>query len=116
MSNREEFRRLDDKLDRLFWGQLMHGYKLDRVVRFQETLIRMEIHTMALIDDVITSVTEETTEVQSAITLLEGLSAALAAAGTDPVKLTALKTSIDSNKAALAAAVLANTPSAPPAA
>jgi hypothetical protein len=56
-----------------------------------------------------------TTVEQSAITLLEGLSAQLAAAGTDPAKLAALQASLESSRAALAAAVTANTPVAPPA-
>jgi hypothetical protein len=44
---------------------------------------------------------------------LQGLSAQLAAAGTDPAALDAIKASLDANTAALAAAVVANTPGAP---
>ena len=51
--------------------------------------------------------------VASAVTLLEGLSAALAAAGTDPVALAALADQLSSQTAALAQAVVANTPAAP---
>lgn len=59
-------------------------------------------------------VAAETTADQSAITLLQGLKAALDAAGTDPVALKVLSDQIEQNTAALAAAVTANTP-APPA-
>ena len=68
---------------------------------------------MALIDDLAADVAEETTVVASAVTLLGNLSALLAAAGTDPVKLSAIKNAVDANKGALAAAVAANTPGAP---
>ena len=68
---------------------------------------------MALLDDIIADVTEETTVVQSVVTLLQSLSDQLKAAGTDPVKLAALKTQIDANKAALAKAVVDNTPTPP---
>lgn len=57
-------------------------------------------------------VAEDKTVKESAITLLTGLKAALDAAGTDPVKLKALSDSLSSNTDALAAAVLANTPTA----
>src|SRR5512135_2768325 len=49
---------------------------------------------MAAIDDIQAAVTAENTVIDSAITLINGLSAALAAAGTDPVKLAALQTDI----------------------
>lgn len=51
---------------------------------------------------------------QSAITLLNGLAAQLAAAGTDPAALAAIVTQLQTNDAALAAAVAANTPAPPP--
>jgi hypothetical protein len=65
----------------------------------------------ALTAQVAASVTVE----QSAITLLQGLSAALAAAGTDPTKLAALQNQLNTSQSALAAAIVANTPAAPPA-
>ena len=72
-------------------------------------LQEMEERIMALLDDVIADVQEETTVIESVVTLLTSLSAQLAAAGTDPVKLAALKTQIDANKKALSDAVVANT-------
>jgi hypothetical protein len=73
----------------------------------------MEKRIMALLDDIIADVEDEETVEASMTTLLTNLSAALAAAGTDPVKLAALKAKIDTDKAAMAAAVVANTPAAP---
>ena len=81
--------------------------KLDFIINF---LTKMEKTIMADLNDLTTAVTNETSVNQSAITLLNGLSAALTAAGTDPVALAALATQINSNASALAAAVTANTP------
>jgi len=58
-------------------------------------------------------VAENTTVEASAVTLIQGLAAALAAAGTDPVALGALQTQLKTSSDALAAAVAANTPAAP---
>ena len=54
-------------------------------------------------------VTETNEVMASAIVLIEGLAAKLDEAGTDPVKLAALKDSLDANSTALASAVAANT-------
>lgn len=47
---------------------------------------------------------------KSAVILINGFAARLAAAGTDPAKLTALKNELKVNADDLAAAVVANTP------
>jgi hypothetical protein len=78
-----------------------------------DALGRKEDEAMALIDDLSQDVADEATVVASAVQLLNNLSSMLAAAGTDPAKLAALKTAIDANKQALADAVVANTPAAP---
>lgn len=65
---------------------------------------------MALVDDIQTDVTAQTTVVGSVVTLLQSLSAQITAAGTDPAKLQAIKDSLDQNTTALANAVTANTP------
>jgi hypothetical protein len=70
--------------------------------------------TMATIADIQADVTSQNTVIGSAVTLLQGLKAALDAAGTDPAALQAVKDSLDANTASLAAAVVANTPGAPP--
>lgn len=60
-------------------------------------------------------VQQSTTVEASAVTLIQGLAQQIAAAGTDPVALAALTTSLNTSATALAAAVAANTPAAPPA-
>lgn len=92
--------------------------KLDRIISMLATVIQKEGQLMAAIDDIQADVTAEDTVIDSAVTLLQGLSAALAAAGNDPAKLAALRSDIQGKTQALAAAVVANTPaaaSAPPA-
>ena len=61
-------------------------------------------------------VAQNTSVEASAVTLIEGLAAQIAAAGTDPTKLAALTTSLNTSATALAAAITANTPASPPAA
>jgi hypothetical protein len=73
-------------------------------------LIRMENKIMAALDDLQAAVAAEDTVVDSAVALLQGLKAALDAAGTDPVKLSALSADITAKTASLSAAVAANTP------
>jgi hypothetical protein len=86
-----------------------------RIDTILQALTRIEgkENKMATTLDTLTSdVAAETTVEQSAITLLQGLKASLDAAGTDPAKLAALSTQIESNTAGLAAAITANTPAA----
>lgn len=68
---------------------------------------------MAAIDDLQAAVAQEDTVIDSAITLIQGIPALIAAAGTDPAKLQALQADITAKSTALAAAVAANTPAAP---
>jgi len=72
---------------------------------------RLQIMSKQL-DDLTADVAAEDTVVDSAVILLNGLSAALAAAGTDPVKLQTLADDITAKTAALSQAVAANTPAA----
>jgi hypothetical protein len=71
---------------------------------------------MALVtlDTLTQDVADETTLDASIIALLDNISAQLKAAGNDQAKLDALDAAINANKAAIAAAIQANTP-APPA-
>lgn len=64
------------------------------------------------LDTLTTDVANGATVEQSAIVLLQGLKAALDAAGTDPAKLAALSASLESSNQALADAIVANTPAA----
>ena len=65
---------------------------------------------MSALDDLTAQVAANTTVIGSALTLIKGFSAQLAAAGTDPAKLAALQASLKTSDDALAAAVAANTP------
>ncbi len=65
------------------------------------------------LDDLTAEVTRNTSVEKSALALIQGLAAKLAAAGTDPVKLAQLRASLVANDNELSAAVAANTPAAP---
>lgn len=68
------------------------------------------------LDSLTNQVASNTSVVESAITLINGIAARITAAGADPAKLAALTASLKSEDDALAAAVAANTPApAPPA-
>jgi hypothetical protein len=75
--------------------------------------ILKEMHTMAVnLDRLTTEVSENTTVIESAITLIDGLRQAIIDAGADPVKLGELADKLDSQSNRLAAAVADNTPAA----
>lgn len=67
---------------------------------------------MASLDALTAQVTSNTDAIESAITLINNIAAALQAAGTDPVKLQALVDTLKTEDDKLAAAVAANTPAA----
>ncbi len=67
---------------------------------------------MAAIDDLAAAVAAEDTTIDSAVVLLNGIPALIAAAGTDPAKLAALQAAIVAKTATLAAAVVVGTPTA----
>ncbi len=69
---------------------------------------------MAAIDDLQAAVAAEDTVIDSAIVLIQGIPALIAAAGVDPAKLAALQADITAKSTALATAVAANTPAAKP--
>jgi hypothetical protein len=83
--------------------------KLDLIINNQERI-------MAAIDDLATAVAAEDTVIDSAVVLLQGIPPLIAAAGTDPAKLSALQADITAKTTALSAAVLAGTPTPAPAA
>lgn len=94
--------------------------KLDRVLRelsfiaFTVNLNRkLELAMSKELDDLTAEVAADTAVESSAVTLIQGLAAQIAAAGTDPVALKALTDSLTTSSTALAAAVTANTPVAP---
>ena len=69
---------------------------------------------MSALDDLQAAVAAEDTVIGSAITLINGIPALIAAAGTDPTKLSALTADITAKSKALADAVVANTSTAAP--
>ena len=77
-------------------------------------ILRNQEKLMAAIDDLQAAVTAEDTVIDSAIALIQGIPALIAAAGVDPVKLAALQKDITDKTTALAAAVVAGTPAATP--
>jgi copper homeostasis protein CutC len=79
-------------------------------------ILRNQEKIMTAIDDLQAAVTAEDTVIDSAVALLNGIPALIAAAGVDPAKLTALQADIQTRTAALAAAVIVGTPTAPPSA
>lgn len=101
--------------------------RLDRIEALLTTVLLQEGTLMAAaadlqtrIDALTTNVAADTSAVSSAITLLQGLSAEIAALKTgvtDPTQLAAidaLSSTVSAQAAALAAAVVANTPPAAP--
>jgi len=73
------------------------------------------LKTMSALDDLTTQVAANTSAEQSAITLINGLAAQIAANATDPAKIAALASQLKTSADALGAAIVANTPAAPPA-
>lgn len=87
----------------------VHGILYDILTRLR-ALEAQGVRIMSALDTLTDQVAATATAEQSAIVLLNGLAAALAAAGTDPAKLQALQDSLKTNTDALAAAVIADTP------
>lgn len=79
-------------------------------------ILEKENKLMSAIDDLATAVAAEDTVIAGAVTLLNGIPALIASAGTDPAKLASLQSDIKAQTATLAAAVLAGTPTPAPAA
>lgn len=67
-----------------------------------------------VLDEITTEVSEAATVMASAIVLIKSIKTKLDEAGTNPAKLKALSTSLDTNANALAAAITENTPSEEP--
>jgi hypothetical protein len=80
-------------------------------INTQLDLIQGKLQIMANQLDALTAqVTANDNLLSSAIQLIDGIAAQITAAGLDPAKLTALTTSLQSQDAILATAILANTP------
>ena len=103
----------------LFRDKGVH-HKLDAIIHelrhiksIVNTTNNKETYIMAILDDLQAAVAVDTDVTSSAITLLQGLAAQLAAAGTDEAALAAIRDSLNTNTQALADAVVQNTPAAP---
>lgn len=81
---------------------------LEQIINDKITLDRH----MKELDDLTTQVTANDDVEASAVLLINGIAARIAAAGTDPTKLAALTTSLKTSADTLASAVTANTPAA----
>lgn len=97
--------RIEEKLDRI---ELV----VNAINAVLPTLVKGQTQMAGELDALTTQVAANTTVEQSAVTLIQGIAAQLAAAGTDPAKLAALSASLKTSADALAAAVTANTPAA----
>lgn len=75
-----------------------------------EFLLSFERRTMTQLQDLQAAVAAEDTVIAAAVTLINGIAARIAAAGTDGDALAALTSDIQSQAAALSTAVAANTP------
>ena len=84
--------------------------KLDNVLAILNNIQGKEVHMSVELDALTAQVAENTAVEQSAIVLIQGIAAQLAALKDDPVAIAALAAQLDATSEALAAAVLANTP------
>jgi len=88
--------------------------KLDRLLMLVGALLFGEGYIVAELDDLQTQVAANTTLEESAVTLINGIAAKLAAAiaAGNPAALVSLKDSLVASAADLSAAIVANTPAA----
>ena len=78
-----------------------------------DEILRGERKMSAELDALAAQVEQNTTVEESAVTLIQGLAAQIAAAANDPAAIAALSAKLQSSATALAAAIAANTPAAP---
>lgn len=82
---------------------------LERTARIEALLTIEGRFIMSALDDLATQVAANTSAEQSAIQLIQGLAAQVAAAAGDPAKVTALAAQLKASADALGAAIVANT-------
>ena len=99
--------RIEKRLTRLQAGQ-------DTILRLTAITLTFQGKIMSALSELQAAVASEDTVIDSAITLIEGIPALIAAAGTDAAALAALQADIAAHATALSAAVVANTPAAAP--
>lgn len=115
-----ELDQLSAKVDQLLqvYAPMVYGFRarLDALQVSLDSLTK-EFHTdMATQDEAMKVLTDQVTQTKtvadSAITLLQGLAAQLAANANNPAVILALADTLKTSDAALAAAITANTPAA----
>lgn len=88
-------------------------HKLDRAQNSLENLAIGDLIMSAELDALTSQVTNNTDVEASAVQLLTNIAQQIRDAGVDRTKLTTLATNLETSRAALAAAVVANTPPTP---
>lgn len=83
---------------------------LNQILAIVQAMQKGDLKMSAELDALTAQVAQNTTIEESAVTLITGLAAQITAAGTDPAKLVALTTSLNTSAKDLAAAIAANTP------
>lgn len=83
---------------------------LNQILAIVQAMQKGDLKMSAELDALTAQVAQNTTIEESAVTLITGLAAQITAAGTDPAKLAALTTSLNTSAKDLAAAIAANTP------
>jgi hypothetical protein len=86
--------------------------KLDVIFQMLKSILKKERQMSEQLDTLTGTVVETGSVIDSAITLLDGLSAQIAAIKDDPAAIQALADELTAKKDALAAAIVANTPAA----
>jgi hypothetical protein len=118
--------RIEQKLDQILLHQYKGEEEATQTLKQSQASLQQTLDSnkggsimakaKAPLDDLTAQVTATVGTEQSAITLIQGLAAALTAAAGDPAKIAAIVAQLNTSAAALAAAVAANpAPVAPPA-
>ena len=82
----------------------------DQLNRILDAINQIGMKMANELADLTSQVAQTNSVIDSAIVLIQGIKAALDAAGSNPAALKALSDSLDTSEQALAAAVVANTP------
>jgi peptidoglycan hydrolase CwlO-like protein len=86
--------------------------KLDNVLALLQTLVTQGVTMSKELDDLTAQVAANTNLEQSAVTMIQGLAAQIAAAKNDPAAIQALSDQLNTSATALTNAITANTPAA----
>ena len=89
--------------------------KLDTILFYQKLLLRKERRMSVELDLLTQQVADNNNLAASAVALIQGLADQIVANAGNPAALLALAESLKASDTALAAAITANTPAAPPA-